>query len=102
MFLTSAMIGLVPLEDMVVNSASASLTQMVGGLLKTFFFWRGFASKSRKLFGPTIHGFIFNLGVNQFDGQIESDSWVTQDWEGIFLILGQKMAEAVEHIAQLL
>jgi hypothetical protein len=42
------------------------------------------------------------LGVNQFDGQIESDSWVTQDWEGIFLILGQKMAEAVEHIAQLL
>ena len=38
MFLTSAMIGLVPLEDMVVNSASASLTQMVGGLLKTFFF----------------------------------------------------------------
>lgn len=45
MFLTSAMIGLVPLEDMVVNSASASLTQMVGGLLKTFFFLEGVCVK---------------------------------------------------------
>ena len=73
-----------------------------GWLVEDVFFLRGFASKSRKLFGPTINGFIFNLGVNHFDGQIESDSWVTQDWEGIFLILGQKMAEAVEHMARLL
>ena len=97
------MIGLVPLEDMVVNSASASLTQMVGGLLKTFFFFGGLRQSRGNCLDPQLMGlFIFILGVNQFDGQIESDSWVTQDWEGIFLILGQKMAEAVEHIAQLL